>query len=115
MVSGCTIVSTVDLGQKGILIKPKSSKDIVNAIKYFIENKEKAGLKFGKENFRLARNFTWKNFFDNIVRIIQGLQFNYLKENDGNKQKNLFEFILLAVFTCYNKKETYKHVIFFKG
>jgi len=51
MVSGCTIVSTVDLGQKGILIKPKSSKDIVNAIKYFIENKEKAGFKIWKRKF----------------------------------------------------------------
>jgi glycosyltransferase involved in cell wall biosynthesis len=69
MASGCAIVSTIDLGQKGILIKPKSSEEIVKAIKYFLENKEKA-LKYGKENLRLAKNFTWKKFSDDLIKII---------------------------------------------
>jgi glycosyltransferase involved in cell wall biosynthesis len=73
MASGCTIVSTIDLGQKGILIKPKSSEEIVKAIKYFLENREKA-LKYGKENLRLAKNFTWKKFSNNLIKIIDEIR-----------------------------------------
>jgi glycosyltransferase involved in cell wall biosynthesis len=68
MASGCTIVSTINLGQKGILIKPKSSEEIMNAIKYFIENEKKA-LKCGKENRKLAKEFTWNKFFGNLIKI----------------------------------------------
>jgi glycosyltransferase involved in cell wall biosynthesis len=68
MASGCAIVSTIDIGQRGILVRPKNSDEIVKAIKYFIENKEKA-LKCGKENRRLAKSFTWNKFFNNLIKI----------------------------------------------
>jgi glycosyltransferase involved in cell wall biosynthesis len=72
MASGCAIVSTIDIGQKGILIKPKSSEEIVKAIKYFIENKEDA-LKCGKENRKLAKNFSWNKFFTTLIKIYDSI------------------------------------------
>jgi glycosyltransferase involved in cell wall biosynthesis len=72
MASGCAIISTIDLGQKGILIKPKSSEEIVRAIKYFIENKEKA-LKCGRENRKLAQNFSWNKFFTTLIKIYDSI------------------------------------------
>jgi len=70
--SGCAIISTIDIGQKGILIKPKSSEEIVKAIKYFIENKEDA-LKCGRENRKLAKNFSWNKFFTALIKIYDSI------------------------------------------
>ncbi len=39
MAANCGIISTVDIGQRGIKIKPKSTADIVNGIKIYLEYK----------------------------------------------------------------------------
>lgn len=68
MASGCTIVSTVDIGQEGVFIKPKSTNDIVQAIKYFINNPKKAKT-VGRKNRKLVRKFTWKRYIDELTKI----------------------------------------------
>ena len=68
MASGCSIVSTIDIGQKGILIEPKNSKSIVNGIKYYIEKKNEAE-KDGKKNRKLAKKYTWKKYIDELTKI----------------------------------------------
>lgn len=70
MASGCAIVSTIDIGQKGILIKPKRSKDIVRAVNYLIKNKKQSG-KMGNENRNLAKKFTWNSFSDKLVKVYE--------------------------------------------
>jgi glycosyltransferase involved in cell wall biosynthesis len=68
MASGCAIISTIDIGQKGILIKPKSSEEIVRAVKFLIDNKEEAR-EMGKRNRELARGFTWEKFFRDLIKV----------------------------------------------
>jgi glycosyltransferase involved in cell wall biosynthesis len=68
MASGCAIVSTIDLGQEGILIKPKSSEQIKNAIEFLLKNPAKA-LRMGKKNRKIAKKFTWDNFLESLLKI----------------------------------------------
>lgn len=68
MASGCAIVSTIDIGQEGIIVKPKSSEDIARAIKYFVDNIEKAK-RVGLKNRMLAKRYTWKKFIDELTKI----------------------------------------------
>jgi glycosyltransferase involved in cell wall biosynthesis len=70
MASGCAIISTIDIGQKGILIKPKESKEIVKGIKYLLQNKRKAK-KWGRENRKLAKKFKWKSFIYELIKIYE--------------------------------------------
>jgi len=72
MASGCAIVSTVDLGQKGILIKPKNSNQIKNAIEHLLKNRAES-IEIGKENRRLVRKFTWDKFFKDIIKIYNSI------------------------------------------
>jgi glycosyltransferase involved in cell wall biosynthesis len=72
MTSGCAIVSTVDIGQKGILVPPKNSIKIKESIEYFIRNPEKAK-KIGKINRKLSKKFSWEKYFDSFVRLYEEL------------------------------------------
>lgn len=72
MASGCAIVSTIDLGQKGVLIKPKSSAQIRNAIEYLFKNRAKA-IKMGQKNRELAKKFTWDKFINDIINIYDSI------------------------------------------
>jgi glycosyltransferase involved in cell wall biosynthesis len=66
MASGCAIVSTVDLEQKGIPIQPNDPQGIADAITEMLKDKDKT-LKMGKENIDIAKKYTWKNFVDKLV------------------------------------------------
>lgn len=68
MASGCAIVSTIDIGQEGIIIKQKSAKDIVKAVSYLVQNPS-VPKKIGKRNRKLAKKFTWDRFMKGLIRI----------------------------------------------
>ncbi len=68
MATGCGIISTVDIGQHGISIKPKSAPDIVTAIRTYTKNKKK--LKHDtKRNQELVKRFTWDSYLDKLESI----------------------------------------------
>ena len=70
MASGCGIISTVDIGQRGISIKSKSAPNIVNAIQTYSKNKKK--LKHDtSRNKELIKKFTWKAYIDKLESIYQ--------------------------------------------
>jgi len=68
MSSGCSIVSTIDIGQKGILVKQKNTDELVEAIQKNFDNPSLA-MKIGRENRKLAEKFTWDSFIDEFIRI----------------------------------------------
>lgn len=68
MASGCAIVSTIDIDQEGIIIKPRDSDEIVKAINYFTNNIEKAK-SIGLKNKTLSKRYTWKKFIDELTKI----------------------------------------------
>ncbi len=70
MASECAIVSTIDIGQEGVMIKANNVDDIVNGVNHFIENPNVAK-KIGRENRRLASKFTWNRFINNIIQIYE--------------------------------------------
>ena len=70
MASGCSVVSTIDLGQRGIIIKPKDSTVIVKSIKKLLENKGKTEDE-GRKNRELAKKFTWDRFINNLTEIYE--------------------------------------------
>lgn len=72
MAAGCAIVSTINIGQKGILVEPKNSRDVVNALKYFLDNPDKAR-KVGIENKKIVKKFTWDRFVDGFVKIYDSM------------------------------------------
>jgi glycosyltransferase involved in cell wall biosynthesis len=72
MASGCAIISTIDIGQEGILIKPKSSEQIKNAIQSLISNPAKT-LRIGQKNRKLAKKFTWQKFTNNLIKIYNSI------------------------------------------
>ena len=75
MASGCAIVSTINLGQKGIIIKPKNFKQITNAILYFLSKPKKA-IKLGKENVKIAKKFTWEKFERELSSVLNSIKNN---------------------------------------
>jgi len=68
MSSGCAVISTIDIGQNGILIRPKNSKDIVKSVNQLINNK-KLAQKIGSENMKLAKKFTWNSFMNKLIKV----------------------------------------------
>ena len=70
MASGCAIVSTINIGQKGKIIEPKNVSSLVEAIKYYINNPDMAK-KDGMENKKIAKKFTWKRFIDDLIKIYE--------------------------------------------
>lgn len=68
MAAGCSIVSTIDMGQKGTLVKQKNILELIEAIqKYF--DKPSLTIKTGRENKILAKKFTWDRFINEFIRI----------------------------------------------
>jgi len=72
MASGCAVISTVDIGQRGILIKPKDSEQIRRAIELLLKNQAKT-IKLGQKNRKIAKKFTWAKFFNNIIKIYNSI------------------------------------------
>jgi glycosyltransferase involved in cell wall biosynthesis len=70
MASGCAIVSTIDIGQKGKIIRPQDVSSLVEAIKYYIEKPDVAR-KDGVENKKRVKKFTWKRFIDDLIKIYE--------------------------------------------
>jgi glycosyltransferase involved in cell wall biosynthesis len=68
MASGCSIVSTIDIGQKGILVRQKSIKDLTGAIQKYFDNPSLA-IKTGRKNREIAKKFTWDRFIDEFIKI----------------------------------------------
>lgn len=72
MASGCAITSTVDIGQSGLLIKPKNTQEIVDAVKKLIDN-PRLVKKIGRENKKLAKKFMWNKFIKELIRIYNSI------------------------------------------
>jgi len=72
MASGCAVVSSIDLGQKGKIIKPKSTDEIVKEISRLMKNPNRAK-KIGKQNKKIAKGFVWKKFVDGFEKIYDSL------------------------------------------
>jgi glycosyltransferase involved in cell wall biosynthesis len=68
MASGCSIVSTIGIGQKGTLVRQKNVSDIIEAIRKNFENPSLA-MRTGRENRNIARKFTWNGFIGELIKI----------------------------------------------
>lgn len=68
MASGCAVVSTIDLGQKGKIIKPKNTNEITKEIKRLIKNPV-ATKKIGAQNRKIAKSFSWDKFVDDLEEM----------------------------------------------
>ena len=68
MAAGCAIVSTIDLGQAGKIIEPKSSQAISERIKFYFENPKIAAIE-GRKNSIIASTLSWKKFSDGMENI----------------------------------------------
>lgn len=72
MTSGCPIVSTIPLDYKGFTVKPGDIKEMAKSIEYFMKNPKKAK-EFGKQNIRLSKKYTWKNFTDKLLYLYKDI------------------------------------------
>ncbi|OGI15939.1 hypothetical protein A3K63_01115 [Candidatus Micrarchaeota archaeon RBG_16_49_10] len=72
MAYGCSVVSAIDLGQKGIRIRVKDTEDIANGIKHLLNNTGKT-ISMGRENMKIAKKFTWKKFIADYEKLYQSL------------------------------------------
>jgi len=68
MASGCSIISTIGIGQKGTLVRQKNVSDLIEAIRKTFENPSLA-MRTGRENRNIARKFTWNGFIDELIKI----------------------------------------------
>ncbi len=68
MAAGCAIVSTIDLGQAGEIIEPKSAEQISERIKFYFENPDIARVE-GRKNSAVAKKLSWKKFVDGVEKI----------------------------------------------
>lgn len=72
MSAGCAIISTIDIDQKGILVKPKDEQQLINALKQLTNNPEKIKT-VGAANRKLAKKYTWDNFVKGFSKIYKTL------------------------------------------
>jgi len=72
MASGCAVVSSIDLGQTGKIIKPKNTSEIVKEISRLMKNPSKAKA-LGERNKKIAKKFVWEKFVDRFEEIYRHL------------------------------------------
>jgi len=72
MASGCAIVSTIDIGEEGIIVEPKDTKALVKGIEEFVRNRKKA-VKCGRKNRKIAKEFSWKRYVDRMIEIYESI------------------------------------------
>jgi len=72
MTSGCPIVSTIDIGQKGKIVKPKDSDALSKSIKFYLGN-PKLAESDGKENIEISKQYTWDNFYKKFLKLYNDL------------------------------------------
>jgi len=70
MASGCSIVSTVDLGQEGFIVKPKDVNGLIESISWLIENRKEA-IRIGKKNREIVKEFTWERYVKSLVKVYE--------------------------------------------
>lgn len=68
MASGCAIVSTVPLDYRDFIVKPRDVESLKNKIRYLYDNPRLAE-KFGKENRKLAKKYTWDAYIKKLIEI----------------------------------------------
>jgi len=72
MASGCAIISTIDIGQLGLLVNPKDVKSLTKAIIYMINNPKEVK-HMSSMNKELAKNYTWDRFVDGFLKVYDKL------------------------------------------
>lgn len=72
MASGCAIISTIDIGQRGVLIDPKDENELKNAINHLMGNPRKRK-NIGKKNKLLAKKYTWEKFIKKMTETYRSL------------------------------------------
>ncbi len=72
MGSGSAVISSIDLGQRGKVIRPKNTEDIVKEVRKLIDNPTMAK-SIGKQNKKVAKKFLWEKFVDGIEKIYEPL------------------------------------------
>ena len=72
MASGCAVVSTIPLEYKGFTVKPGDTRSMAQHINYLMNNPKKAH-ELGKQNIKLSKKYTWKNFTDKFVKLYKEL------------------------------------------
>ena len=70
MASGCAILATTDLGQKGIIAKQKDIPAMIKGIKYLKDN-PKIVEKMGRINIELSKQFNWEKFLDEFENMYE--------------------------------------------
>jgi len=73
MASGCSVISSIDLGQEGTILRPKNTEDIIKAIERRVNN-PKLAIMEGKKNKRIAKKFKWDKFVTELIRIYNLIQ-----------------------------------------
>ena len=68
MASGCAVISTIDIGQAGVLSKPKDVQSLVKFIRHFINNPSEVR-RISKMNKKLAKNYTWDKFVNGFIQV----------------------------------------------
>lgn len=68
MASGCAIISTIDIGQCGILIKPNDTKNLVKSIRHFL-NSPREVRRITNMNRKLAKKYTWDKFVNEFLQV----------------------------------------------
>ncbi len=72
MAAGCAIISTIDIGQSGYIIRPQNSDALASCIKKLTESPKEIE-KFGASNRKLSLQYTWKKFVDGFEKIYEKL------------------------------------------
>ncbi len=78
MTSGCPIVSTIDIGQIGKLIRPKDAEAIAKWVNYYLTH-PKAANKDGLSNSTLSKKYTWENFYKKFQKLYKDLNNHQIK------------------------------------
>jgi len=72
MASGCAIVSTIPLGYKGFVVKPKNVEMLKKSIEYLIEHQD-VTKKWGKENRKISEIYNWDEYINKLIKLYEEL------------------------------------------
>ncbi len=72
MAAGCAIISTIDIGQAGLFVNPKDTRNLRVAIDYFLTHPMEMRRMIG-DNKKLARKYTWDRFVEGFIKIYKTL------------------------------------------
>lgn len=72
MASGCAVVSSINLGQEGKIIKPQNPDQMVRELNMLLKNPDKAK-KIGTQNKKTAKGYSWNKFVDGFEKMYGSL------------------------------------------